>query len=139
MSEHQELKMVSNHINPYQYSDERCKVEQSITQVQPHNRFGQCFASVIALFTVLAIASVGEMVAFAGLLLGYSKKLKRFQNTHQLVARRQESPLDKEDITTMPVSYRGSDDHKSFQRAAEVSDDHGSLDSPSWLSNRLCG
>ena len=77
--------------------------------------------------------------AFAGLLMGYPKKLKRLQNARQLVTRRQESHLGKPDITTLPGNYRGSDDHESFQGAAEASSYHGSLDAPSWRSNRLCG
>ena len=127
------------HVILYDDSDERRKPEKSIAQVQPHKRFVQRFASVMALFTVLAIVGVGGMVAFAGLLMGYPKKLKRLQDARQLVTRRQESHLGKPDITTLPGSYRGSDDRESFQGAAEVSGYHGSLDSPSWLSNRLCG
>jgi hypothetical protein len=77
--------------------------------------------------------------AFAGLLMGYHKKSKRLQDARQSVTRRQESQLGKPDITTLPDNYRGSDDHETLQGAAEVSGDHGSLDAPSWLSNRLCG
>ena len=150
-------------------SNERCQPEKSIAQVQRHKGFLQRFASVMALFTMLAIAGVAygtllqenfpyngsELVftvvavlglasliclaAFAGLLVGYPKKLKGLLDASQLVKRRQDSHLGKPDVTTLPGSYRGSDDHESFQGAAEVSGYHGSLDSPSWLSNRLCG
>ena len=85
------------------------------------------------------LACLGGMVAFAGLLMGYRKKLKRLQDGRQLVTRRQESHLAKPDTTTLPGNYRGSDDLESSQGAAEVSGYHGSSDAPSWLSNRLCG
>ena len=77
--------------------------------------------------------------AFAGLLIGHPKKLKRLQDARQLVTRRQESHLGKPDITTLPGNYRESDNHESFQGAAEVSGYHGSLDAPSWVANRMCG
>ena len=120
-------------------SHERCKPEKSTARVQPHKRFVQRFASMLAPLILLAIVGVGGMVAFAGLLMGHPKKLKRLQDAHQLVTRPQESHPGEPDITTLPANYRGSDDHESFQGAAEVSGYHGSLDAPSWLSNRLCG
>ena len=98
------------------------------------------FGAFAALLTVLAIVGVGWMVVFAGLLMGYpTKKLKRLRDARQLVTRRQESHLGKPDITTLPGNYRESDNHESFQGAAEVSGYHESLDAPSWLSSRLCG
>ena len=139
MSEHQKVTAFLRHVIFSDDSDARGKPEKRIARVQPYKRFVQWFASVIALFTVLAIVGVGGMVAFAGLLMGHPKKLKRLQNARQLVPRRQESQLGKPDITTLPGNYRGSDHHESSQGAAEVSGYHESLDSPSWLSNRLCG
>jgi hypothetical protein len=93
----------------------------------------------MALLMVLAIVGVGAVVAFAGLLMGYPKKLKRLQDARQLVSRRQESHLGEPDITALPGNYRGSNKQESFQGAAEVRGYHGSLDAPSRLSNRLCG
>ena len=139
MSEHQVVTTFLRHVILNDDRDERRKPEKSTAQVQPHQRFVQRFASVMALLIVLAIVGVGGMVAFAGLLIGYPKKLKRLQDARQLVSRRQESHLGKPDITTLPGNYRGADDRESFQGAAEVSGRHGSRDSPSWLSNRLCG
>lgn len=139
MSVHQAVTTFLRHGILHDDSHERCKPEKSTARVQPHKRFVQRFASVMAPLIVLAIVGVGGMVAFAGLLMGYPKKLKRLQDARQLVSRRQESHLGKPDITTLPGNYRGSDDRESFQGGAEVSGRHGSLDSPSWLSNRLCG
>lgn len=139
MSEHQKAMTFSK---PFILCDdgvERCQLEKSVARVQSHKRFMERLASVMALFTVLALIGIGWMVVFAGLLVGYPKKLKRLQNASQSVTRRQESHLDKADITTLAGSYRGPEDRESFQRPAEVSADHGSLDSPSWFSNRLCG
>jgi hypothetical protein len=120
-------------------SNERCQPEKSIAQVQRHKGFRQRFASVMALFTALAIVGVGWMVVFAGLLVGYPKKLKGLLDARQLVKRRQDSRLGTPDVTTLPGSYRGSDDVGGSPGAAEVSGYHGSLDSPSWPFNRLCG
>jgi hypothetical protein len=120
-------------------SIERCKPEESIGQVQRHERLVQRFASVITLFIVLVMVGVGGMVAFAGLLMAYPKKLKRLRNARQVVKRRQDSHLGKPQIIALPGSARGSNDGEAFQGAAEVSGYSGSLDSPSWLCNRLCG
>ena len=139
MSQHQNVTTFLRHVILSDDSDERGKPEKNIAQVQLHKRFVQCFASVMALLIALAIVGVGGMVAFAGLLMGYPKKLKRLQDARQLVTRPQESHLGKPDNTTLPGDYRGSDDRESFQGTAQVSDYHGSFDSPSWLSNRLCG
>jgi hypothetical protein len=139
MSEHQKVPTFWRHVILYDDSNERCKPEKSIAQVQHHKRFVQCFASVMALLTALAIVGVGWMVVFAGFLISYPKKLKRLRDARQLVTRRQESYLGEPEITTFPGSCRGSDDGESFQGAAEVGGYHESLDSPSWPSNRLCG
>lgn len=130
MSEHQAVTTFSRRVVLNDDSAERSK---------PEKRFAQRFASVLALFAVLAIVCAGGLVAFTGLLMGYPKKLKRLPDTRQLVKRPQESSVGQPDITMLPSNYRGSDDHKSFQRAAENNGDHGSLDSPFCLSNRLCG
>ena len=106
MSEHQKVTTFLRHVILYDDSDERCKPEKNSAQVQPHKRFVQRFASAMALLTVLAIACVGGMVALAGLLMGYHKKLKRLQGARHLVTRRQASHLGKPDITTLPGSYQ---------------------------------
>ncbi|SPE54462.1 hypothetical protein SBV1_1870007 [Verrucomicrobia bacterium] len=59
MNEYQKVTRVLRHVVPYDDSRERCKPEEPIAQVQPHKRFVQRFASVMALFTVLAIVGVG--------------------------------------------------------------------------------
>ena len=94
------------------------------------------------LFYLLFLACLVPLVCFetfAELLMGYPKKLKRLQDAHQLVTRRPESHLGKPDITTLPGNSRGCDDQESFQGAAQFSGYHGSLDAPSWVSNRMCG
>jgi hypothetical protein len=139
MNEHQKVTTFLRHVFLYDGSDERCKPQKPMAQIQPHKRFVQRFASVMALFIVLALVGVGGMVAFAGLLMGYPGKVKRLLDARRLVRRRQESHRGKPDITTLPGSYRRPDDHGSVQGAAEVSGQPGSLGSPSWLSNRLCG
>jgi len=115
------------------------KLERSTARVHPDGRFMERFASVIALSLALAIVGVGAMETFASLLMGCPKKLKRLRDGHQLVTRGQESLPGKPDVTTLPDSYRGSDERASFRGAAENGGYRGSLDSPSWLSNRLCG
>jgi hypothetical protein len=137
MSEHQTVTTFLRHVIPYDDSDERRKLKESIAQAG--ERFAQRFASVIVEFLVLVLLGVGVMVAFAGLLMGYRTKLKRSRDAHRLVTGRQESHLGKPDITTLPGSYRGPDDRESSQGAAGSSGHHGDLDSPSWRSNRLCG
>jgi hypothetical protein len=151
-------------------SDEGHRLEKSIAQIQRGERCVRRFASVMALFPLLAIAGVayGTMLqnnfpydgfhpvirvlcqlglasliclaALAGLLMGYRKKLKRLrEECRQLASSLLESHLDKPHIGPLPRSHRGSEEHEAFQDAGEVSAYHGSLDSPSWFSNRLCG
>jgi hypothetical protein len=139
MSEQQEVTTLGRHVILYDDSNERREPEKSIAQVQRHKGFLQRFAAVMALFTVLVIVGVGWMVVFAGLLVGYPKKLKGLLDARHLVKRRHETHLGKPEITASPGSFRGSDDRESLQGAAQVRGDRGSLDSPSWLSNRLCG
>jgi len=119
--------------------DEYRKLKKTIAPVQPGWRFAQRFESVIVEYLVVVILCVGVMVAFSCRLMGHSKKLKRLPDAYQLVTRRQQSHRGTPDITTLPGSYRGSADRESFQGAAESSGQHGGLDSPSWVSNRLCG
>ena len=139
MSEHQKTTTFLRHVILYDDNDERCKPEKSTAQVQPPKRFVQCFATVMALFTVLVMVGVGWMVVFAGLLRGYPKELKRLRDARLLVTGRQESHIGKPEIAALPGICRRSDDRDSLKGAAEVSGYHGGLDSPSWFSNRLCG
>ena len=139
MSEHQKETTYFRRVIFYDDTNERCKPERSTAQVQRHKLFLQRFASVMAMLTVLAIVGVGWMAVFAGLLMGYPKKLKRLRDARQLVTRRQESHTGKPEIATLPGICRTSDDRDSIQGAEEVSGYHGGLDSPSWFSNRLCG
>jgi len=119
--------------------DEHRKLKKTIAPVQPGGRFVQRFAEVMVEFLVVVIVCVGAMVAFAGLLIGHCKKLKRLPDTYRLVTRREESHLGTPDIKALPGSYRASADRESLQGAAESRGQHGGFDSPSWLSNRLCG
>ena len=68
MSKHQVVTTFSRRVILYDDSEGRSKPEHRIAPVEPQKHFEQWFASVIALFTVLAIAGVGWMVVFAGLL-----------------------------------------------------------------------
>jgi hypothetical protein len=139
MSEHQIETAFSRRIILTDNNDECRRRTKSVAQVHPGGRFVERCASVMALFLALALVGVGAMVAFAGLLMGYRKKLKQLREAHQLGTRRQEPRLGKPDMTTLPGSYRGSDDRESCKGAAAGSGYHGGLDSPSWLSNKLCG
>jgi hypothetical protein len=82
------------------------KLKKCIAQVQPSERFVQRFTSVTVEFLVVAIVCVGVMVAFAGLLMGHRKKLKRLPDADQSVRGCHESHLRKPDIATLPGSYR---------------------------------
>ena len=170
MSEHERETLLLRHLIRYDDSDDRRKLEKSIAQVQRDERCVKRFASVLALFPLLAIAgaacgaalqkdfpydgsypgirvlceiglaSLVCLVAFAGLLMGYRKKLNRLrEECRRLVTRLLESCPGKPDLAMLPGSYRGSDGREASQGAAEISGYHGSLDSPSWLSNRICG
>ena len=110
MSEHQKATTFFRHVILYDDSDERGKPEKSTAQLQLHQRVVPRFVSAITLLTVLAIVGIGGMVAFAGLLMGYPKKLKRLQHARPLVTRRQESHLGKPNVTMLPGSHRGSED-----------------------------
>jgi hypothetical protein len=158
------------HIIPQDDSDEARKLENRIAQVQRDDRCVQRFASVMALFLLLALVGVGYetmlqknfpddgshpgirvlceiglaslicLAAFAGLLMGYRKKLRRLrQECRQLAARLLEPELAKPDIGTFPGSHPGSDAPEAFEGEAEASDYDGSLDLPTWRCNRLCG
>lgn len=139
MSEHERAILFLGRVIRYDGNDDRRKLENYLAQVQRHGRFVEGVASVMALLAVLAILGVGAMVAFASLLTGYRKKPNRLRDDRQLVARNLEPHLSKPDAATSSGSYQGSDDLEAFPGPAEASADHGSLDSPSWLSNRICG
>jgi hypothetical protein len=140
MSEYERETLVLRRLIRYDGTDDRRKLEKKTAQVRRDGRFAQRAASVMALFLVLAILGAGAMAAFAGLLMRYRKKLNRFrEECRRRVTRLLESRLAKPDAATLPGSYRGSDDREALQGAAEASRYHGSLASPSWLSNRICG
>jgi hypothetical protein len=96
---------------------------------------------VIRVLCEIGLASVICLVAFfAGLLIGYRRKLSQLRDQcRPLATRLLEPQWDMPDIATLPGSDRGSDNREAFQGAAEVTGYDGSLDSPSWRSNRLCG
>ena len=117
-------------------SDERLNLQNRIAQARRHRRWVQRFASVIALFPLLALAGVGYetmwqtsfpydgshpgirvlcgiglaslvcLAAFAGLLMGYHKKLKRLRwGCPHLATRLLQPYWDKLDIPTVPGSH----------------------------------
>ncbi len=169
MSEQEIETSFLRHLICYDDSDEGRKLEKSIGQVRRDERCVQRFASVVALFPLLAIAVVGYgtmlrhnfpydgshpvirvlceiglaslicLAGLAGLLMGYRKKLKRLrEECRQLVTRVLEPRLGKPHLATLPGGYRGYDDREASQAATEATGYHGSLDSPSWHSNRIC-
>jgi hypothetical protein len=139
MSQHQKVTTFFRHVILYDDSHERRELKRSIAPVQPGERFVKRFASVMVEFLVVVIVGVEVMVAFAGLLMCPRKTSKHLRDAHPLVTKRRDSHLGKPDITTLPGSYRGSDDRESLHGVAEGSGYHSRLDSPSWRSNRLCG
>ena len=98
---------------------------------------------VIRVLCELSLASLiclAALAALACLLMSNRKKLKRLRGESRQVATRLPEPHGGEPhIGTSPRSHRGSDDREAFQGVAEGSGYPGSLDSPSWHSNRLCG
>jgi len=95
---------------------------------------------VIKVLCELVLASLICLAAFAGLLAVYRKKLNRLrEECCQLVTRLIESHLGKPQIPKLPVSHPRSDAAEAVEGAPEVRGYHGSLDSPSWRSNRVCG
>ena len=170
MSEHEKETLFLKRLIRYEDSDDRRKLETRIAQVQRDKRCVQRFASVMALFPLLALAGVAYgamlqknfpddrsypvirvlcevglaslicLVAFAVLLVGYRRELGRLkEECRRLITRLLESRLAKPDATTLPGGYRESDAREVSQGAAEASGYDGSFDSPSWVSNRLCG
>jgi len=140
MSEHENGMLFLRHLTRNDDNDDRCKLEKNIARAQRDRRFVQHLASVMALFLVLAIVGAGAMVAFAGLLLRYRKKLNRLgEECRRWVIRLLEPLLAKPGAATLAGSYRASGDREVVQGAAEVGRCHGSPESPSWLSNRICG
>ena len=98
------------------------------------------FHPVIRILCEIGLASVICLVAFAVLLLGYRMKLNRLRDQcRPLATRLQEPHVQKPDTATLPGSHPESDASGAFEGAAEATGYHGSLDSPSWRSNRLCG
>lgn len=88
----------------------------------------------------LGLASLICLAAFGGLLLGYHKKLNRLRKEcRQLATRLLEAHLEEVDLAALPGSERGPHDREASPGAAEVSGYAGSLASPSWLANRICG
>jgi hypothetical protein len=154
----------------YDDREECLKVEQSIAQVQRSKCWVKRLASVTALLPLLAITGLGYetmlqknfpydgshpvirllcemglasaicLVAFAGLLMGYRKKLHRlWAQCSPLANRLPELPLAQPDIGTLPGSHPRVDAPGAFDGAAEATGYPASLDSPSWRSNRVCG
>jgi hypothetical protein len=170
VSAHQIAAPFLRYIIPYEDSDEPRKLEKRIAQVQRDERCVRRFASVMTLFLWLAIVGVGYetmlqknfpydashpgfrvlceiglasltcLVTFAGLLMGYRKRLRRLrEECRQLATRLLEPHLAEPDRGTFPGSHPGADAPGAFEGAAEVSGYDGSLNASSWRSNRLCG
>lgn len=88
----------------------------------------------------LVLASVVCLMAFAVLLTVYRRRLNRLRKEcRRLVTNLLELHLGKPRISTLARSRREPDNREAVQDAVEISSDPGSLGSPSWLSNRLCG
>jgi hypothetical protein len=135
---------------PYDDSDEPRKLQKIIAQLQHDERCVQRLVWAIALSLMLGFASVGYggvleedfpytlpesvinafcvfvlaslicLVAFAGLLAVYRRKLNRLrEECRRLVARLLESRLGKPHIPTLAGSHRGVDNREAFQGAAE--------------------
>jgi len=95
---------------------------------------------VIRVLCEIGLASVICLVAFAGLLMGYRKKYNRLRDQCRPLATSLEPPhLLKPDLETSPGGHPGSEAPRAIEGAPEVTGYQGSLDSPSWRSNRLCG
>jgi len=170
MNAHQTKTSLLRHIIPYDASDEHPRLEKIIAQTQRNKCYVKRFAAVMALFPLLAIAGVGYemvlqenspyngshpgirllsvlglaslicLVALAGVLKGYSKKLSRSQKEcRQLVKTLLESHLRNPHIASLSGNHAGSDTPEAVEAAAKTSGYHGNLDSPSWTSNRMCG
>ena len=150
MSEHQKETAFLKSVIVYDDSGEPLKLQKSIAQVQHDERCVRRLAWAIALFLMLGLAGVGYggilqenfpynlpqhvtyvfcvfvlaslicLVAFAGLLAVYRRKLHRLrEECRRLVARLLESHLGKPHIPTLPTSHRVFDDGEAFQGAAE--------------------
>jgi len=152
MTEHQRETAFLRRIIRHDDSDESRELEKSIEQVQRDKRCVQRVAAVTALFPLLGIAGVAYgtillenfpskeselvswvlcavslaslicLVAFAGLLTVYRKKLNRLrEECRQLVTRLLESHLGTAHTATLPASHRLPDHREALQGAAEVS------------------
>lgn len=139
MSEHQITTAFSKHILLHDDSKECRELKKRLVPVQPGGRFVQGFASLVALFVVLAIVGIGAMVAFTGLLMRCCRKLNRLRDANQLATRYLVSPPGKPETTTTTSGYRGPGNGALFTGAPKDRRDHGRRAQPSWPSNRLCG
>jgi len=144
----------------YDDTDERRKLEKRIAQVQRDGRCVRRAASVAALCTMLAMAGLAYgavldgnfpynesqfvirvlselglaslicLVAFAGLLTAYRKKLNRLrEECRRLITRLVESHLGQPHLAAVRGSPRASDNREVAEGAAEVNGSPGSLDS----------
>jgi hypothetical protein len=148
MNEHQREMAFLERLLRYDGSDERRELERSIAQVQCDQRCVQRMAGAMVLFLMLGLAGAGWgvslpesfpynlpqqvinvfsgfvlasvicLVAFAGLLAVYRRKLNRLRGEcRQLVARLLESHLGKPQIPTLRGSQRVSGDGEASQGA----------------------
>ena len=140
MSEHQKETAFLWSVILYDDGDGPLKLNKSIAQVQQDERCVKRVAWAMVLFLLLGLAGVGYgavlnedfpynlpqpvlnffcelvlaslicLVAFAGLLTVYRRKLNRLrEECRQAVLRLLESHLSKAHIPTLPGSHRGSD------------------------------
>lgn len=151
MSEHQRETAFLRRVILYDDSDEHRNLEKSIAQVQHDERCVHRMAWVMALFLMLALAGLAYgailhknfpyngpdlvfkvlcevilaslicLMAFAGLLTVYRRKLNRLRDEcRQLITRLLESHLGKPHIPALPGSQRGPDNREAFQGGAEL-------------------
>ena len=149
MSAHQIETAFLSSVIPYGDSDEPRKLQKSIVQLHHDERCVRRFAWAMTLFLMMGLAGVGYgailqenfpynlhhhvvyvfcvfvlaplicLVAFAGLLAVYRRKLNRLrEECRRLVARLLETRLGKPHIPTLACSHRGADDRGAFQSAA---------------------
>lgn len=150
MSVHQIETAFLSSVIPYADSDEPLKLQKSIAQLQHDELCVQRLVWAMALFLVLGFAGVGYggileenfpytlpesvinvfcvfvlaslicLVAFAGLLAVYRRKLNRFrEECRRLVARLLEAHLGKPNIPPLAGSHRRADNREAFSGAAE--------------------
>jgi hypothetical protein len=134
MSEHQITTAFSKPILLREDIKDCRELKKSLVPVQPGGRFVQGFASLVALFVVLAIVGIGAMVAFTGLLMRCCRKLNRLRDANQLATRYLVSPPGKPETTTTTSGYRGPGNGASFTGVAGDSRHHGRPAQRSWRS-----